>query len=337
METHQDEALTQLQSFAANQAQKVEEAMRLDLANVTKGNDPLLIEVLEYALFGGGKRIRPLLVILASRCCDYFEHSIYELAAAFEYLHVATLIHDDVIDHAQERRGQKSVVNVYGMAAAILSGDWLHARSMEIIGSLTGSQGLDIFSQATTAMVNGEFLQLRYAADTKVDEEQYFSVIHHKTAGLIGTACEIGAIFAKGDDSKCHALKTYGYKLGNAFQVIDDLLDYQGDTKKTGKKTGNDFVEGKITLPLLRTLEAASTSDRLILCELLSENRADPERFNTAKDLIIKYNGFDSALETATNLSHQAIQALDCFHDDNVQNSREMLTALAFYVLSRNK
>lgn len=326
-----------LQTFAIREAQKVESAMRQDLTEALTDNDPLLSEVLDYALFSGGKRIRPLLVILASQCCGTSGDSLYKLAAAFEYLHVATLIHDDVIDHAEERRGRKSLITVYGLAAAILSGDWLHARSMNLIGRLTGAAGLELFSMATTAMVNGEFLQLRFAADSTVREDQYFSVIHQKTAGLIGIACEIGALFAQADKIQRAALKNYGYHIGNSFQVIDDLLDYQGDQKITGKKIGNDFAEGKLTLPLIRTLETCTTEDRMILVDLLAGNRTNPDHFRIVRELIAKNNGFESAFATAEELAHKAIDALDIFSAENAQKSRSVLRSLALYILSRNK
>ncbi len=337
MEKQKSTELIKLRSYAAKEAQEVEKAMRQDLAEALSGDDPLLIEVLEYALFSGGKRIRPLLVILASRCCGASEESLYRLAIAFEYLHVATLIHDDVIDHAKERRGQQSLINRYGLAAAILSGDWLHARSMDLIGQLTGPEGLKVFSRATTAMVDGEFLQLRFAADSSVTEAQYFSVIHKKTAGLISTACEIGAMFGQAEEEERLALRSFGYNLGNSFQVIDDLLDYQGDSRNTGKKIGNDFVEGKLTLPLIRALAGGSQGDKQKIIELLGGDRANPDNFLAVKELISKNNGFESALGTATELINKAINTLNIFTDEEVQESREMLATLALYVSSRNK
>ena len=152
-----------VRAMAASVASRVEIAMRADLAVALSGCDPLLIQVLEHALFNGGKRIRPLLTVLCSRCCGRDDDDLYLLAAAFEYLHVATLVHDDVIDHAPRRRGKITVSAKFGLAAAILAGDWLHARSMHLIGRLAGSQGLEIFCQATGSMVNGEFEQLRYS------------------------------------------------------------------------------------------------------------------------------------------------------------------------------
>jgi octaprenyl-diphosphate synthase len=230
--------LSAFKQYVSREADLLETAMREDLAEALQGCDSLLGEVLEYALFGGGKRIRPVLTVLSARICGRNDQELYRLAVAFEYLHVATLVHDDVIDNARERRGRDAVGHKFGMSAAILVGDWLHARSMHLVGRHAGSEGLEAFCRSTAGMVDGEFLQLRYVADPGVTEEQYFSVIHRKTALLIGSTCEIGSMFGGADQEQREALATYGHKLGTAFQVIDDLLDYQGNSASTGKKTG---------------------------------------------------------------------------------------------------
>ncbi|MCI5224703.1 MAG: polyprenyl synthetase family protein, partial [Candidatus Electrothrix sp. AR4] len=262
-------------AFMQKTATQVEEAIRLDLDPVLTDNDPLLIEVLRYALFKGGKRLRPVLAIVSSRLCGRDDDTLYLLAAAFEYLHVATLIHDDVIDHAENRRGREAVVKKYGTGAAILAGDWLHARSMRLIGTLTGQRGLDVFCDATQAMVDGEFLQLRYVADSSVTEEQYFAVILRKTARLISSTCEIGALYGNGSPVQAGALATYGEKIGIAFQIVDDLLDYLGEEQATGKQVGNDFAEGKMTLPLIHAVSHAAERDRAELLQGLQGDRRD--------------------------------------------------------------
>lgn len=329
--------MTSLRDFVAREASLIEEAMRGDLAEVLKDNDPLLVEVIEYALFGGGKRIRPLLAVLAARICGLQDASIYRLAVAFEYLHVATLVHDDVIDNARERRGCPSVGTEYGMASAILAGDWLHARSMYLVGRYGGQEALDVFCRSTVGMVDGEFLQLRFAADCQATEAQYFDVIHRKTALLIESTCEIGALFGGADDIQCRALSLYGHKLGKAFQVVDDLLDYTGDTSNTGKKTGNDFVEGKVTLPIIRALKIADHKDRETIVDLFSEDRTAPKSYGALVALIEKNRGFESSRETAQFLVQEAVAALDVFSANDDPESLAMLTGLAGYVLSRDR
>jgi octaprenyl-diphosphate synthase len=274
---------------------------------------------------------------LTARVCGRNDQALYKLAVAFEYLHVATLIHDDVIDNARERRGREAVCFKFGMSAAILVGDWLHARSMHLVGRYAGPEGLEVFCRSTTGMVDGEFLQLRYVADPDVTEKQYYSVIHRKTAMLIGSTCEIGSMFGGADQLQREALATYGYKLGTAFQVIDDLLDYQGDAATTGKKTGNDFKEGKMTLPLIRAFAAADINDRAELATLLAGDRSRAGVLAEFVLLIDKAGGFNAARESAKQLVEDAVSALTIFTGCDDSESLTMLKALAGYVLARNK
>jgi len=329
--------ISALKQFVSREAGLLETTMRGDLGEALQGCDPLLCEVLEYALFGGGKRIRPLLAILAARICGRNDQDVYRLAVAFEYLHVATLVHDDVIDNARERRGRAAVSDMFGMPSAILAGDWLHARSMHLVGRHAGPEGLEVFSRSTAGMVDGEFLQLRCVADPAVPEEFYFSVIHRKTALLIGSTCEIGALFGGADQRQRNALATYGRKLGTAFQVIDDLLDYEGNAAATGKKVGNDFAEGKMTLPLIRALANAGQVEREEMASLLAGDRSSPEALARFSKLVERAGGFNSARSTAEELVREAVSALDVFAGTGEQESLAMLNALAGYVLARNK
>lgn len=324
--------------MAASVAARVESSMRRDLETALSGGDPLLATVLEYALFNGGKRIRPLLTVLCSRCCGRDDESLYLLAAAFEYLHVATLLHDDVIDRAEQRRGKDTVATRYGLAAAILAGDWLHARSMHLIGRLAGADGLEIFCQATASMANGEFEQLRYIAETNTTEAQYFEVIRQKTGNLIASTCSIGALFAGAAPDRQKALAAYGDRIGAAFQVIDDLLDFLGNADATGKKIGNDFVEGKITLPLLRALQQAGEHDRHTARILMQGDRTRPEAYQQLVALIERHGGFESAALAARQLVAAAGKALAPFSAPGHEaTNAALLRDLAEYILARNK
>jgi len=336
MKNAQSDDLAQFQGYVGRKARAVEEAMRQDLAEALQGNDPLLAEVLDYALFGGGKRIRPLLAVLAAGICGNRDDRIYRLAAAFEYLHVATLVHDDVIDNAGERRGRQSVARKYGTTAAILAGDWLHARSMFLVGRYGDKDSLEIFCRATAGMVDGEFLQLRHIGNCSVDEQRYFEVIQRKTAMLIESTCQIGALFSGADPRQQQAMAVYGNRLGTAFQLIDDLLDYQGDTRNTGKETGNDFVEGKITLPLIRTLSTADAAERKIIDELFAERRKKKDLVRISA-IIEKHQGFKSARKTAESLVQEAVAALDIFFGTADLESLSVLKGLAGYVLGRDR
>ena len=327
-----------LRTVAAAVADRVEAAMRADLETALAGCDPLLVEVVHYSLFPGGKRIRPLLTVLSSRCCGRDDDDLYLLATAFEYLHVATLVHDDVIDRASQRRAKATVVARFGLTAAILAGDWLHARSMHLIGQLAGPRGLSIFCAATLSMVNGEFVQMRLAGDAATKEQQYFEVIRQKTGNLIASTCALGALFAGADEVRLQALSVYGDLVGAAFQVVDDLLDFQGDPGSTGKMTGNDFAEGKITLPLLHTLERASVADRRTIEELLAADRTDPASYQRVVALIERYDGFTAATAVARRLIDQALTALAPFtRPGDEEPSVRLLRQLAHYILARNK
>ena len=319
---------------------KVDKAMQEDLQSlVSKNLIPFnLVEVLEHALFNGGKRIRPLLCILTARLCSTQGQDIYPLAIAFEYLHVATLLHDDVIDHADSRRGRPAVNKLFGLTPAILAGDFLHARSMFLVGTLGGKRCLDLICRATEAMVAGEFLQLSNVHNLNQSEKDYFSVINGKTALFIGAVCETGGIFAGADENKIQALKFYGANLGLAFQIQDDLLDYLGDSTKTGKDIGNDFYEGKMTLPLIRALETASKQERNILLGLLKgQKNKRMEEFKYALEIIRKNGGFEYAGKLAEKLIDTGVESLTIF--DSRQNKKNLgrLTGLARYVISREK
>ncbi len=332
METEQN----RLRSFAARTAGQTEEAMRRDLAVALDGSDPLLREILEYGLFNGGKRVRPMLAIISSRLCGRDDGDLYRLAAAFEYLHVATLIHDDVIDHASHRRGLPALGARYGMAAAILAGDWLHARSMYLIGQLLGSDGLEIFSRTTTGMVDGEFLQLRASGDSDADEEVYFTVIQRKTASLIGSTCELGALYGGAGPAERQALGRFGFNMGMAFQIVDDLLDYLGDQQATGKAVGNDFVEGKITLPLIHALRHAPAQTRDLLVRLIREERTPDSAFRV-REIMIELGSFQAARKRAEELVSEALACLDVFSGSPGKEDLAVLRALAAYILHRDR
>ncbi|WP_319586557.1 polyprenyl synthetase family protein [uncultured Desulfobulbus sp.] len=327
-----------LRGASAAIAVRVEKAMHGDLKTSLADCDPLLSEVVHYTLFNGGKRVRPLLTVLCSRCCGRDDDDLYLLAAAFEYLHVATLVHDDVIDRAAQRRGKETVAARYGLAAAILAGDWLHARSMHLIGKLAGHEGLEIFCRATASMVNGEFEQLRHTGNIETKEHDYFRVIRQKTGNLIASTCAIGALFAGADRRHQQALATYGDNIGIAFQVVDDLLDFQGDAQTTGKQTGNDFVEGKITLPLLHALDGASEEERQTIDTLIRGDRTQSEAYQRLMAFIGRHEGFASAARTAQQHIALAIDALAPFSTpDNEDINVTLLQGLADYIIARNK
>ncbi len=316
---------------------RIEQAMQADLATLATDTAALLAEVLRHGLFNGGKRIRPLLTVLCCRLCGGRDLDVVPLSIAFEYLHCASLFHDDVIDQALTRRGRPAVNVAFGETAAILAGDFLLARSMLLVGRGAGVQGLEIFCGATTAMVDGEFLQLHNASNYNLAEEDYFAVIMGKTARLIGATCEIGALVGGADLAARQALRSYGLHLGCAFQIIDDLLDYLGDEASTGKAVGNDFREGKMTLPLIIAIGRAEEKERKRLLAMLASSEERKSGFAEACDLIARHDGFTLARQKAEDIIGEALAQLRIFDQEAVEQERGMLEGLAQYVLSRNK
>jgi octaprenyl-diphosphate synthase len=334
-----------LKALIAPDVAAIEQAMQTDVAGLVSDTAILLTDILRYGLFNGGKRIRPLLAVLCYRlgggkktgAAGDDATEIYRLAIAFEYLHCATLFHDDVIDQASTRRGRPAVNVTFGETAAILAGDFLHARSMLLVGRGGGMQALEIFCEATSAMVDGEFRQLHNANCYNLGQEDYFAVIMGKTARLIGAACEIGALVAGAGMELREALRDYGLRLGCAFQIIDDLLDYLGDAAVTGKSVGNDFVEGKMTLPLIIAMKGATDHDRERMLHMLASAEERKNGFAEASAFIARYDGFALARHQAEAMIAEALSQLRVFTREEVTRERAVLEALAAYVLQRRK
>ncbi len=323
-----------LQEAIARESVQIDRVMRQDLAGLAI-DDELLKEILEYGLFSGGKRIRPFLVVLGARLCGRSDEAVYRSAIAFEYLHAATLFHDDVIDHADTRRGRLSVIKRYGMVGAILAGDFLHAHAMALVGRFGGQAALDTFTAATRGMVEGEFLQLRAAGKWEVSADDYFAIVRRKTGVLIEAACVTGGIVAGADAAQRAALQTYGGTLGTAFQIIDDLLDYQGQF--TGKRIGNDLAEGKSTLPLIIALDRAPERERQNLLALLQSASLRSERLDEIVAFIDRHAGFVEARRRAEQLIDSGLTALQVFSSPCDHPARELLEGLGRYVLSRQR
>ncbi len=330
-----------LLSLLKPEAAKIDQVMANDLKSVENSQ---LAKVLEYAIFSGGKRVRPLLTLLAARLCaktaestpsSSDESSLYQLAITFEYLHVASLLHDDVIDHADQRRGRPTANSVWGATPVILAGDYLHSRALFLAGSIGKEKVLATISKATAAMVESEFIQMESVKTHDKSENNYFRVLQGKTAALIAAACQTGALYANASLETTNALVVFGTNIGLAFQIVDDLLDYLGDPVKTGKAVGNDFLEGKMTLPLIYAMKNSSKPNKDRIDELLAQA---PE--NRAGDLaeIIKMikdsSGFDYAKNSAEALIKEAADGLQLFPESP---EKDILLGLGQYILKRDK
>lgn len=335
-----------LLSYLQPEIVQIDEAMAAEFTSIKSSR---LAKVVEHGIFNGGKRIRPLLTILVARLVAFTRMpegiadeeellpppDLYRLAMIFEFLHGASLLHDDVIDHAETRRGKKTANQIWDASTAILAGDYLHTRAMTLAGLVGGDKCLALIGDATSAMIDAEFLQAQTVTDSNLSEENYFAVLRGKTGALIGASCEVGALFAGADKEQRQAIRTFGDALGLAFQVVDDLLDYLGDANATGKTIGNDFVEGKMTLPLIYAIKNSSEDKQQILTNLLAGTAAERQSNIAEVTAIIKEaGGFSYARQGADTLIDAALESLAPF---KTCDTMETLKGLAHYVLSRNK
>jgi octaprenyl-diphosphate synthase len=239
----------------------VKELVRDDLGAVDavirasmKSAVPLVDQVAEHIIAGGGKRLRPLIVLLAARACGYRGASHIDAAAFIEFIHTATLLHDDVVDGSERRRGRDTANAVYGNQASVLVGDFVYSRAFQMMAAIGSQRVMEIMSEATNVIAEGEVLQLMNAGDPDTTQQRYLEVIHRKTAKLFEAGAEVAAVLAGSSPSQQRALADYGRHLGTAYQLIDDVLDYQSDPEERGKNLGDDLAEGKPTLPLIQAL-----------------------------------------------------------------------------------
>lgn len=293
---------------------------------------PLISVVGRYIMGSGGKRLRPLLMVLGARLCGYSGTNDAPLAVVFEFLHASSLLHDDVVDHAEFRRSRPAANTIWGNPAVVLVGDFMYSRSIQMTVGYKSVRILELLSEATTRMAEGEVLQLMHADNLEINEKEYLQVITRKTAALISAACQIGALFGGGGPAEEHALRTYGHNLGIAFQLIDDTLDYTGETKELGKPVGNDIQEGKATLPLIYALQNAKPAERLRLRQVFSADEIHPRDIKEVQNLVVRTGGIGYTYELACSHTLQAKEALRIFPQSP---TRELLSDLADYVICR--
>ena len=286
-------------------------AINAALAANLQTHVPLIAEVGRHILLSGGKRIRPLLFILAARMCGQRSNNLADFSTIFEYLHAATLLHDDVIDAAQVRRGTTTANNIWGNHAVILVGDFLLSKALSLAVTTDRLKILKVLAQATTQMAEGEILQLIHAGNLNLNEAEYFEVITRKTAILMSAACQIGGILAGAPPAQEEALAQMGLNLGITFQLVDDILDYTGDQKQLGKEVGADLREGRITLPLIHALSQAEPRDRERLTEMAKS--LTPEMAPELRTLLNKYGSLDHARSLARQYTLKAQENLTLF------------------------
>ncbi|MFP3867430.1 MAG: polyprenyl synthetase family protein [Desulfobacteraceae bacterium] len=292
---------------------------------------PMISEVGRYILLSGGKRIRPLLFLLSARMCGCQEDHLPDISTIFEYLHAATLLHDDVVDDATVRRGLSSANMIWGNQAVILVGDFLLSKALGIAVSTNKVRVMQVLAQTTIQMAEGEILQLIHTGNLDKTEEDYFEVITRKTAILMSAACQIGAILGGVPAPQELALKDFGLNLGITFQIVDDILDYTGNVEELGKPVGNDLKEGKITLPLIHALVQAQPADRQRLQELAKLT----DRQEIARELrpiLDKYGSLDHARQKAQAYTTKAQEYLKIFPPSR---EKTIFTEITNYLVER--
>lgn len=295
---------------------------------------PLINQLAAYIIAAGGKRLRPMLTLAFARTLGYQGDQHLNLAASVEFIHTATLLHDDVVDESTLRRGQPAANEIFGNQASVLVGDFLFSRAFQLMVDTGSLRVLQILSEASAVIAQGEVMQLVFTGDLKLSRQQYFDVIGAKTAALFAAACEAGAEIAKADPAIVDAARRFGHHLGIAFQITDDVLDYKGQTNALGKNVGDDFKEGKLTLPVVIALECASETEREFWKRTMVDLDQKEGDLNYAQNILNQYN----ALETAMNLAEKEIEkAKSALQSLPETQLTKILAETASYTISRRK
>jgi len=292
---------------------------------------PRIPEVTAHLVEAGGKRLRPMLTLATAKMCGHDGDHHLRLAATVEFIHTATLLHDDVVDESHQRRGRPTANLLWDNKSSVLVGDYLFARAFQLMVE-TGSLGvLDILSNAAATIAEGEVLQLTAARNLATTEEVYLKVVRGKTAALFAAATEVGGVIAGRDEETVRALFTYGDALGISFQIVDDLLDY-GGTEATGKNIGDDFRERKLTLPVIKAVAAADDVERAFWTRTIEKGDQREGDLEEALRLLARHGALEATRAQALGWSETAKAALSGLPDHPI---RDMLTDLADYVVAR--
>ena len=287
----------------------------------------------DHLIAAGGKRLRPLLCVAAARLCDSDNANHHKLSAAVEFIHTATLLHDDVVDSSQLRRGKVAAHLIWGAPSSVLVGDFLFARAFELMVETGSLRALDILSKASAIITQGEVMQLTKAFDLNLSQADYIEIISAKTAALFSAASEAGAVAANAPETRVTALHDYGLNLGLAFQIQDDVLDYEGSAEDLGKNAGDDFAEGKSTLPLILAMRATRATDQAFWERTIGRRDQKEGDFPHAQAMMRASGALDEARAVARGYADKAIAALSGF---DASPWRSALENLALYSVERS-
>ncbi len=302
---HAGDDLAQALDLAAEDMRAVDALIRQRL----KSDVVLVNQVGEYIIQAGGKRLRPVLHLLSARACGQRGEMPTRMAAVIEFIHTATLLHDDVVDESEQRRGRETAHTIWGNAASVLVGDFLYSRSFQMMVEMERMAVMRILADTTNTIAEGEVMQLMHMGNAQLSEGDYMQVIHNKTACLFSAACRLGAVLANAPEPVETALAEYGTRLGLAFQVADDLLDYASEDADLGKNLGDDLAEGKVTLPLILAMERATESDRGFLEGVIAEGGTS--NLDRVRKILADTGALETTGEGARALAEQARQALE--------------------------
>ncbi len=309
---------TQQEAAAANPLERLVTQLKPDMAAVNdiilsrmQSDIPLIPQLAGHLIAGGGKRIRPLLTLASAALFGYSGTRQHKLAACVEFIHTATLLHDDVVDESDQRRGKASANSVFGNEAAVLVGDFLFSRSFQLMVEDGSLEVLRILSNASAVIAEGEVMQLTTANNLETTEEQYLKVIGAKTAELFAAACEVGAIVADRPAGECAAMRDYGMYLGIAFQISDDVLDYAAAEERLGKSVGDDFREGKMTLPVLKALSKATPAEKQFWQRTMGDLDQTDQDLAEAQTILKKYKTLPESLAAARDFAAKGKKCLD--------------------------
>lgn len=320
------DALARINSLVAADRQAVDTCIQQNLSS-----DVVLIRQLgHYIVASGGKRLRPITLLLSAKACGYQGKSHITLAAVIEFIHTATLLHDDVVDASSMRRGKATANEVWGNEASVLVGDFVYSRAFQMMVAVQNMRVMDILADTTNQIAEGEVMQLMNAHSTDVDEVRYLETIDCKTAKLFESAARLGAVIAGQDTEIEHALKDYGQHLGVAFQLVDDVLDYAGDEDSIGKNLGDDLAEGKPTLPIIQALKTGDKQQRELLTDAIENGRKELlDRVCAIVESTGALAYTQARAESQVELAKQALQPLPN------SPAKQMLEALAGFAITR--
>jgi octaprenyl-diphosphate synthase len=292
---------------------------------------PLVNQIAHYIIGAGGKRIRPALVLLFANAYAYRGSHHHRLAAIVEFIHTATLLHDDVVDESSLRRGRETANALFGNAASVLVGDFLYSRAFQMMVTIGDMRVMQILADATNVIAEGEVLQLMNMHDPDVTEDRYLQVIRSKTAKLFEAAAQLGTLIAGGSDTEVDAAGEYGRSVGTAFQLIDDVLDYSGNSDEIGKNVGDDLREGKPTLPLIYLMQHGTPTQRELVRACIEQG--DQQHFSEILDAIIASGALEYTRQAAHNAAKRAADSISKLSDSQF---KESLLELCAFAVDRN-